>query len=109
VCVGSNFDGRLRRVVQGLAELAECRNSLVISSEVGFRKPHPSFYHAACAHLDLPPERVLCVGDDLENDVRGAIRAGLSGMLLDRAARAPGDLPHVPNLTALVQSKLCQT
>jgi len=108
VCVGSNFDGRLRRVVQGLPELAECRDSLVISSEVGFRKPHPSFYHIACAHLNLPPERVLCVGDDVENDVRGAIRAGLSGMLLDRAAGAPDDLPHVPNLTALVQSKLCQ-
>jgi len=106
VCVGSNFDGRLRRVVQGLPELADCVDSLVISSEVGFRKPHPSFYHAACARLALPPERVLCVGDDLENDVRGAIRAGLSGMLVDRAARAPDDLPHVPNLTALVQSKL---
>jgi putative hydrolase of the HAD superfamily len=109
VCVGSNFDGRLRRVVQGLPELAECLESLIVSSEVGFRKPHPSFYHAACARLGLQPERVLCVGDDLENDVLGAIRAGLSGMLLDRAARAPGDLPHVPNLTALVQSKLSRT
>ncbi len=109
VCIGSNFDGRLRRVVQGLPELAECRDSLVISSEVGFRKPHPSFYQAACARLGLSPERVLWVGDDLENDVRGAIRAGLSGMLLDRAARAPDDLPYVPNLTALVQSKLSRT
>jgi putative hydrolase of the HAD superfamily len=94
--------------MQGLPELAECSLSLVISSEVGFRKPHPSFYHAACARLGLAPERVLCVGDDLENDVIGAIRAGLSGMLLDRTSRAPDDLPHVPNLTALVQSKQCQ-
>jgi putative hydrolase of the HAD superfamily len=115
LCVGSNFDGRLRRVVQGLPELAGCLDSLVISSEVGFRKPHPSFYHAACARLGLPPERVLFVGDDLENDVLGAIRAGLSGMLLERTGRAAalaesaaGELPHVPNLTALVQSKLGQ-
>ncbi len=48
----------------------------------------------------------LCVGDDLENDVRGAIRAGLSGLLLDRGADKPDDLPHVPNLTALVETKL---
>jgi putative hydrolase of the HAD superfamily len=109
VCVGSNFDGRLRAVVQGLPELADCRDALVISSEVGFRKPHPSFYHAACARLALHPERVICIGDDLENDVRGAIRAGLSGMLLDRAATAPDDLPHVPNLTALVEMKQWQT
>ena len=102
LCVGSNFDGRLRGVVQGLPELAAWVDSLVISSEVGYRKPHPSFFRAACDHLGLPPERVLCVGDDLENDVRGAIRAGLSGLLLDRGAERPADLPHVPNLTALV-------
>ncbi len=105
VCVGSNFDTRLRGVVQGLPELDSCVDSLVISSEVGYRKPHASFFRAACEHLGLPPERVLCVGDDLENDVRGAIRAGLSGLLLDRVAQRPADLPHVPNLTALVQSR----
>jgi putative hydrolase of the HAD superfamily len=105
VCVGSNFDRRLRNVVQGLPELDSWVDSLVISSEVGFRKPHASFFRAACNHLGLPPERVLCVGDDLENDVRGAIRAGLSGLLLDRIAQRPTDLPHVPNLTALVQSR----
>jgi putative hydrolase of the HAD superfamily len=106
VCIGSNFDGRLRGVVNGLPEL-KCRaGSLVISSEVGYRKPHPSFFQAACAHLELPPEAVLCVGDDLENDVRGAIRAGLSGLLVERGAHKPDTLPHVPNLTALVQSKM---
>src|SRR6516165_3263304 len=106
LCVGSNFDARLRGVVQGLPELASWVDSLVISSEVGYRKPHASFFRAACARLELPPERVLCVGDDLENDVRGAIRAGLSGLLLDRGANGAVDLPHVANLTALVQSKL---
>ena len=59
VCVGSNFDGRLRGVVQGLPELDACVDSLVISSEVGFRKPHPSFFRAACDQLGLPPERVF--------------------------------------------------
>ncbi len=104
LCVGSNFDGRLRGVVQGLPELASWVDSLVISSEVGYRKPHASFFRAACAHLGLPPEQVLCVGDDLENDVRGAIRAGLSGLVLDRGANGTLDLPQVANLTALVQS-----
>jgi putative hydrolase of the HAD superfamily len=106
LCVGSNFDQRLRGVVQGLPELDSWVDSLVISSEVGFRKPHASFFRAACDHLGLPPDRVLCVGDDHENDVRGAIRAGLSGLLLDRVAQRPVDLPHVPNLTVLVQSRL---
>ncbi len=109
ICVGSNFDGRLRGVVNGLPELRDRAERLVISSEVGFRKPHPSFFHAACAQLGLPPAKVLCVGDDPENDVRGAIRAGLAGLLLDRADRIADDLPHVPNLTALIERKLAES
>jgi putative hydrolase of the HAD superfamily len=109
VCVGSNFDGRLRRVVQGLPELESCVDSLVISSEVGYRKPHPLFFRAVCDHLGLPGDRVLCVGDDLENDVRGAVRAGLCGLLLDRGADRLPDLSHLPNLTALIELRSIQT
>lgn len=105
VCIGSNFDRRLRGVVQGLPELSPMVNSLVISSEVGYRKPHPLFFQAACAHLGLPENRVLCVGDDLENDVRGAIDAGLAGLLLDRRQSIVGDFPHVPTLTALFDTQ----
>ncbi len=101
--IASNFDGRLRGVVVGLAELACCARPLVISSEIGFRKPHPAFYQAACASLRLPPERVLCVGDDVENDVEGPRRAGLNGLLLDRHGLNPEGVPAVPDLTALVQ------
>jgi putative hydrolase of the HAD superfamily len=108
VCVGSNFDRRLRTVVLGLPELSPWVDSLVISSEVGFRKPHTSFFRAACEHLGLPPIQVLCVGDDLENDVQGAIRAGMSAVLLDRGAQWRDDLLRVPNLTALVQSRIGQ-
>ena len=108
VCVGSNFDNRLRQVVMGLPELSWAVDALVISSEVGFRKPHPSFYRAVCERLGLEARQVLCVGDDLENDVRGAMRAGLWALLLDRGAERPHDLPHVPNLTTLVESHLAE-
>src|SRR5665213_989395 len=43
VGVGSNFDARLRGVVAGLPELAPVR-TIVISSEVGFRKPADAFF-----------------------------------------------------------------
>ena len=104
VRVASNFDGRLRAVVAGLPELAGFVDTLVISSEVGHRKPHPAFYVAACASLDLPPARVLCVGDDPENDVLGAERAGLRGILLDRDGRKPAGLHSFPDLMALVEA-----
>lgn len=103
VRVASNFDGRLRAVAAGLPDLDGFVDELVISSEVGHRKPHARFYHAACASLGLPPGRALCVGDDPENDVLGPERAGLRGALLDRKGRAPVGLDAFPDLPALAR------
>lgn len=108
VCVGSNFDSRLREVVLGLPDLSWSVDALVISSEIGYRKPHPAFFQAVCKRLELSPRQILCVGDDLENDVRGALRAGLSATLLDRGGERPVDFPHVPDLTALLESRLAE-
>ncbi|WP_165074019.1 HAD-IA family hydrolase [Paludisphaera rhizosphaerae] len=101
VCIGSNFDSRLHAVVAGLPELAEVVELIVVSSEVGYRKPHGAFFRAACERLGLPPERVLSVGDDLENDVLGARRAGLSALHLTRRGEHPADPANIPDLSAL--------
>ncbi len=102
--IASNFDGRLRAVVAALPALAGCEDRLVISSEVGFRKPHPAFYGVACERMGIPPDRVLCVGDDPENDVRGPERAGLLGLLIDREGKGPADGVMLPSLTELIRN-----
>jgi putative hydrolase of the HAD superfamily len=102
VWIASNFDARLRGVVAGRPELSGWADRLVISSEVGFRKPHATFFRAVCLRLGMRPERILCVGDDPEIDVRGAISAGLRGVLLDRHGMRPDDLPSLPDLSRLV-------
>ena len=84
LCVASNFDGRLHRVMAGFPEFDGWAEPLVISSEVGYRKPHEEFYRAACRLLDLPAGEVLCVGDDLRNDVEGPRSAGLRAVRVDR-------------------------
>ena len=48
------------------------------------------------------------MGDNIENDVRGAIGAGLAGILIDRGGNRPGDVTHVPVLTALVEMRFVQ-
>lgn len=101
VWVASNFDARLRSVLEGLSPLADWADRLVISSEVGYRKPHPAFYQAGCARLELEPAEVVCVGDDLENDLQGPKRAGLHGLLLDRQAGAPCIYPIFSSLSEL--------
>jgi putative hydrolase of the HAD superfamily len=106
VVIASNFDSRLRAVVRGLPDLAAEEPGLVISSEVGVRKPHPDFYRAACERLGRPAGCVLSVGDDPENDVLGPRRAGLRAVLLDRKGRNPEDVPHVRDLNVLIREVL---
>jgi putative hydrolase of the HAD superfamily len=105
ICVGSNFDRRLRQVLRGLPELValglDQSEAIVISSEVGRRKPHNDFYQAAQNRLDLPPESILWVGDDLENDYEGPKRAGLRAILIDRSGQLSTDLETLPDLAAL--------
>lgn len=59
---------------QGLVERVD---AIVLSSEVGKRKPHPEMFERALAELDVPPEEALFVGDRLDADVLGASRVGM--------------------------------
>ncbi len=86
--IASNFDERLRGVAEGLPGLAPVTH-LVISSEVGWRKPAPAFFHQLCAQSGLAPAEVLLVGDDLVNDYEGARACGLHALLYDPAGVAP--------------------
>ncbi|MBI4384792.1 MAG: HAD family hydrolase [Nitrospinae bacterium] len=54
------------------------------SSELPYRKPHPSIFQAAIGRLGLGPRQILFVGDDLQSDVEGAQRVGLPTAWLNR-------------------------
>lgn len=45
-------------------------------------KPAPAFFAAVLAGLGVRPADVVMVGDDVESDVGGAMRAGLAGVLV---------------------------
>ena len=57
---------------------------LIASGTVGFEKPHPEIFRIASRELDVPPSRIIHVGDDYEADCLGARAAGLTGVLLDK-------------------------
>lgn len=80
--IASNFDHRLRGLVEHLPALRPVRH-LVISSEIGWRKPTPEFFTEMCRQAGSPPEDVLYVGDDFVNDYEGAKAAGLRAVLLE--------------------------
>jgi HAD superfamily hydrolase (TIGR01458 family) len=66
-------------------EQATGRDALVLG------KPAPRFFEAALAGLDLPAAQVALVGDDAETDVRAAMRAGLTGVLVRTGKFREGD------------------
>jgi putative hydrolase of the HAD superfamily len=51
--------------------------TIVVSAEIGTRKPDPEPFRVALDRLGVPPERAVHVGDH-ESDERGAAAAGLA-------------------------------
>jgi phospholysine phosphohistidine inorganic pyrophosphate phosphatase len=45
-------------------------------------KPSSSYFNMVLSYMNLPPDRVAVVGDDIEADVRGAQRIGAKGWLV---------------------------
>jgi putative hydrolase of the HAD superfamily len=78
----SNFDLRLRTLYERFA-LDRMFPVLVCSAEVGVAKPEPEIFRLACRVAGVRPEEAAHVGDDEERDVRGAERAGLTGIAFD--------------------------
>ena len=55
-------------------------DAVVISGEVGLRKPDPAIYALAAERIGLAPAEIVFV-DDLSPNVRGAVAAGMVGVL----------------------------
>lgn len=87
VLIASNFDARLNRVCDGLAELRGIERR-VISSLVGYRKTHRGFYDAVVDAAGCDRSEVLMVGDDLVNDVESARAAAIAAVHLRREGGA---------------------
>lgn len=78
--LASNNDSRLRNVVGGLPALAPLQH-LVISAEIGWRKPALEFFAEVCRRSGFSPPHLLHVGDHPIHDLQGAVQAGLKGVL----------------------------
>jgi len=90
LAVVSNWDGRLRRILED-HRLRPYFDAVVISAEVGWRKPHPGIFRRALAEMGAAPGDVLHVGDSVGDDVAGARGAGIRPVLLDRRGGKTAD------------------
>lgn len=81
--IASNFDERLRGVLNGLP-IGRLLELYAVSSTIGFRKPSPRFFNAVAESVETSPAEILYVGDDPHNDVAAARAAGMAAMQIDR-------------------------
>ena len=91
LAVISNFDGRLRLILQNLG-ISKYFAHVFISSELGADKPDPEIFRRALKLMHLNAKEVLHVGDDPERDWKAAKEAGLSVFQLDRPRNSLRDL-----------------
>lgn len=61
-------------------KLNSCFETVIISEEVGFSKPDKQIFELALNNLNVHPEEVIFVGDDLEKDIGGCQNANIKGI-----------------------------
>lgn len=77
------------RAVLGRAGLLEHFDVVVVSEDVGLRKPLAAIFAAVADALALAPEEILHVGDDLAADVAGAAAVGQRTAWVTRRVKDP--------------------
>ena len=92
----SNFDRRLYDVLLHLG-VRDAFEHVIISSEVGVRKPAARIFLEAVRRFGVSSQEILHVGDDPELDVLGALSAGLQAFL------AGGEKTYLADLLSRLQ------
>jgi HAD superfamily hydrolase (TIGR01549 family) len=78
--------------------IAQYFSRIMISAQVGLRKPDPRFFAMCLASMNVRPQQAVFVGDSLTYDVEGAKRTGMYSILVaDHAAAREGESSVVPD------------
>lgn len=90
--ISNASDGEDVRTLLANHGLTQYFDPVLISAEVGMRKPHPHIFKIALTLCNTPPENTVMVGDTLEADILGANNAGMTSVWVTR--RASPDTNH---------------
>lgn len=78
-CVVTNGTVEAQRAKLRNSGLEQYMDGIFISDEIGVEKPGIGFFNPVLDLLkEIPPERILIVGDSLTSDMRGGNNAGLT-------------------------------
>ncbi|MDO6448705.1 HAD family hydrolase [Oceanobacillus profundus] len=84
-------------------ELVTYFDQIVISGNFGKGKPDPTIFDHTLKLLSLDKGEVVMVGDNLNTDILGAKRAGITSVWLNRHDRKPEDVKPTYEITNLLE------
>lgn len=101
----SDGEGDQQRRKLTFTEIESFFKSVIISGEVGLRKPSPRIFNKSAEELNLSVNEIVYVGDQLETDALGALNAGMRGVLINRTNQIYEklDIGIITKLTDLLQ------
>ncbi len=99
--VVSNTTSRNPFIVLEESNLLRHFGSVVLSRDVGIRKPHPEIFEHALRSLQVEPGETVFVGDSYASDVLGANKAGIRAIWLNVGRASPSRVEADAVVTSL--------
>ncbi len=100
LCIATNATVSHRDMIERALERVSLRehfSEIFCFTELGVRKDQPEFWKIVRERLGVPPDRIVMVGDSLEQDVLAPLRFGLQAVWFNERAAQPR--PAAPVLT----------
>ena len=79
-------------------------DGILISSDVGVKKPSTEIFEIAFDRFGITPESSIYVGNDMRDDILGATRAGLRTMYIKTAQSGNYPTLDIPEPTYTVKN-----
>ncbi len=102
ICNATTATGEDVKEILRNAGIGEFFDAVVVSTDVGCRKPDEGIFRIALEKLGLQPGEVVMVGNRVSSDILGGNRVGMTTVLVRWSARYPeevtGELER-PNYT----------
>lgn len=84
-----------------MPELSKCGlvhffDAIVLSSDIGVRKPDPKMFRCLLDAIAVPPEEAVFIGDSLFDDVYGAGKVGMKTIWICRESKCADQMSSPP-------------
>ena len=86
LALASNFDARLRPIAAAQSPL-DTVDAVIVSTEVGWKKPARQFWNAALEQTGAIAKRSVTIGDSYNEDIKVPRQLGLRGFWLQRGSQ----------------------